>query len=337
MSVNLTDVAEALGVSTATVSLALNGSDLVNLETRKRVTEMADKLGYIPNSIARGLARKKSGSLGLIIPDIENVYYSELVKHIDNFSKQAGYRLFIMISNNNPKEEEETVSVMIANQVEGVIIVPVNMPNQNTDYFKKLQSNNIPFVFSSSMYHGFNAPYVMCDLEEGMYQLTVHLVKKNKHRNYLYLTGPEDVTSLIPREKGFLRALRETDNINFEIIRVNSVDYDSACEAIEAHLQGEQLADVIMCVNDTMAIGVINILARNGISVPGDVSVTGFDNSLFAEVSVVKLTSVLQDIESIAKHSTEILIKSINKEEAFETEILIPTQIIKRASTADIS
>lgn len=333
MSVHLSDIANFLGISTATVSLALNGSELVNIETRKRVLEVADSLGYIPNSIARSLARKKSSLLGLILPDIENVYYSKLVKHIDDFSRRAGYRLIISISNNSVEEERKTVLAMIANRVEGVIVVPVNVPNHDPDYFQLFQTNHIPFVFSSSLYPSIPAPYVVCDLEGGMYELTKFLVREKDYRHYVLLTGPQDVTSLRPRECGFLRALNEAEGPSCEIIRVDSVDYDATCKATQTHLKDERRADVIMCVNDTMAIGVINVLARNGIDVPNDIAVTGFDDSLFATVSVVTLTTVLQDIKAIAEHSVRMLMKGIAKEPLEDTGLVLPTHIIKRAST----
>ena len=337
MGVLLTDIADALDVSTATVSLALNGSGSVNAETRKQVTEMAEKLGYIPNTIARGLVRKKSGLLGLIIPDIENVYYSKLVKYIDNFSRQAGYRLFISISDNNPDVERETVSAMIANRVEGVVVVPVNVPNHTTDCFRLFRTNEIPFVFSTSLYLGIDAPFVMCDLEDGMYQLTRYLSGKNRYRHFALFTGPDDVSSLQPRERGFIRALGEETGASYEIIRMESVDYHDACDAAEEHLRSGRHADVIMCVNDIMAIGVINILARNGFSVPDDIVVTGFDDSLFATISVVTLTTVLQDIKEIARHSIEMLLKSIRKEELERKEVFIPVRVIKRTSTEGLT
>ncbi|GHU73750.1 DNA-binding transcriptional regulator CytR [Clostridia bacterium] len=329
----LKDVADILGVSTATVSLALNGSGLVNAETKERVVELANEMGYIPNSIARNLVRRKSNELGLIVPDIENVYYSQLVKYIDIYARDAGYRLFVSISNNDAKIERETISAMVANRVEGVVVVPVNVPNSSPDYFKLLRSHGIPFAFASSMYPEVDAPFVVCDMFNGMYQLTRYLIEKYAYNHYVMITGPQNVNSLRQREEGFVSALKDAGDAEYEIIRVNNVDYSSACEATAKLIITNSHIDAIMCVNDTMAIGVINVLLRNGLKVPDDIAVTGFDNSLFAEVSVVPVTTVLQDIQSIAKQSISVLLKCIAGESLSEKGVYIPTQIIRRSST----
>lgn len=333
MSVGLKDIAERLGLSEATVSLALNGNKIVKAETRIRVQKMADEMGYIPNSLARSLVRKKSGMLGLIIPDIENVYYSELVKHINRYCQKVGYRLFVSISNNDVHKEKENVLAMIENCAEGVVIAPVNVSNFNPDYLRYFQTNSIPFVFSSSRYEDVSAPYVMCDLETGMYSLTRYLLTEKGYRNFLLLTGPENVLTLRLRENGFLRALKNEKDVSNEIVRVQAVDYDTASETIQQYLQQKKKIDVIMCVNDTMAIGVINTLMRQGIKVPEDVAVTGFDDSLFAQISVVTLTTVVQDVKKIAERSVDLLMDRISNQTSANTEILIPTHIVKRAST----
>ena len=162
MSVGLKDIAERLGLSEATVSLALNGNKIVKAETRIRVQKMADEMGYIPNSLARSLVRKKSGMLGLIIPDIENVYYSELVKHINRYCQKVGYRLFVSISNNNVHKEKENVLAMIENCAEGVVIAPVNVPISIRTICGIFKTKiRFRLCFLPSRYEDVSAPYVM--------------------------------------------------------------------------------------------------------------------------------------------------------------------------------
>lgn len=327
-AVTISDIARSLGVSEATVSLALNNNPIVKEETRERVRLTADQLGYVPNSYARRLVLKRSGMLGVVVPDIENVYYASLVKELSDRVSHSGYSLSIFISSNDPKKEERAIDDMISSRVEGMIYVPINTPADLSGSRGLIERSGIPTVCATTLIDGMSC--VLCDLEEGMRQLLSHIMREKPGR-IAYLSGPEGVYTLDCRQKAFLDAA-ESYGVDVTVIHLPAVDYRQAFEA--AHGLLGNLPDVIVCVNDFMALGVVNLLTEQGISVPRDVSVTGFDDSVFSIASPVPLTTVRQDISALAEKTVDMLLGLIGSDTTPESEVLrLPTGLIIRKST----
>ena len=327
-AVTISDIARSLGVSEATVSLALNNNPIVKEETRERVRLTADQLGYVPNSYARRLVLKRSGMLGVVVPDIENVYYASLVKELSDRVSHSGYSLSIFISSNDPKKEERAIDDMISSRVEGMIYVPINTPADLSGSRGLIERSGIPTVCATTLIDGMSC--VLCDLEEGMRQLLSHIMREKPGR-IAYLSGPEGVYTLDCRQKAFLDAA-ESYGVDVTVIHLPAVDYRQAFEAARGLLGN--LPDVIVCVNDFMALGVVNLLTEQGISVPRDVSVTGFDDSVFSIASPVPLTTVRQDISALAEKTVDMLLGLIGSDTTPESEVLrLPTGLIIRKST----
>lgn len=326
MAFNIKDVAKRAEVSPATVSLALNGSELVNKETQKRVKKIAEEMGYKPNPYAQKLVLQKSRMIGLIIPDITNVFYAVLVQHVNNAVRKAGYGLYIAMSNDSTETEKTILEEMRNNRMEGILLAPVNVPNNNPDY---LHNFDIPLVFTTAGYPLIDKPCVMSDLENGMYFLTKLLIERGR-KNIAYITGQSEVYTLDLREKGFLRA---SSDINIKIFHNDNVSYKTACCVTFEILNADKKFDAVICVNDMMAIGVVNTLLQHGIKIPEDIAVCGYDDVIFAEISPVPITTVRQDIEAIAIKSTEILFSLIKSEKInCDKNKIIKNEIIIRKS-----
>ena len=329
MDIKLEDVAKRVGMSKSTVSLALNGSDKVNLETRKRILQTAREMGYSPNPHARKLVMRKSNMIGLIVPDIQNVYYASLVDYISRGLRNSGYGLFISISENSRKREKQIVQEMIQNRMDGVLLVPLNKPNADTGYLLSLEAAGIPMIYVTSIYPTVQRPYVMCDLYSGM-RMMVRLLYGQGCRKIVMMTGPSDVYCMDQRETGYrdeLRALRLADET---VIRLEEVTYASALSHIQK-LQSPEM-DAIVCVNDMMALGVINALNANGIKVPGDIAVAGYDDLIFSRISSIPITTVRQDLAAVAEMSTRMILGMIETYET-EKEVVIDCNLIIRGST----
>lgn len=325
-AITIADIANATGVSKATVSLALNNNHLVKDETMEKVRLAAKKLGYVPNTSARRLVRGKSGMLGVVVPDIENVYYASLVKEFSDRVSDVGYSLSIFISSNDPAKEERAIGDMIASRVEGIIYVPTNAAGESSA-LTMIQHSGIPAVCATTRTDGMNC--VLCDLEDGMRRLMERLITDRPQR-MVYLDGAAGVYALDCRRKAFLEAT-SLPGLNTEVMHLPAVDYLSAQRAIE---KLDRLPDVIVCVNDFMALGVVNLLTGRGISVPRDVSVTGFDDSVFSISSPVPLTTVKQDIGTLAEKTVDLLLRMMSSETSAEREVIyIPTEVIVRKST----
>lgn len=320
--VSIKDVAATAGVSTATVSLALNGSPLVNTETGKKIRKIADDMGYKPNPYARKLVAQKSGLIGVILPELKNVYYATLVECLNEELRAAGYGLSIAVSNNDPQTEARVFAEMQNNRMEGILLAPVNVPNPQTDY---LNQTDIPVVFTTSAYENIDFPTIMSDLEAGMYALASSLVRQGK-RNFLYLTGDRGVYALDLRERGFLRA---TSAQKTTVIRRKNPDYAEACRLVRELGNAVQQYDAILCINDLSAVGIINTLLQMGIRVPEEITVTGYDDVLFAEMSPTRLTTVRQNIPMIAKKSVETVLQYIRHGKPEHNSIL-PYEIVNK-------
>ncbi len=339
MAVKINDIAKELNVSTATVSLALNGSEVVNEKTKQKVLQTAKKMGYVPNAIARRLVQKRSNLMGLIIPDIRNPYFSVLTKHIDEYVRQNGYRLTIALSNNDATQEENAIDEMIQNRVDGLFIISIAIPNEDISYLEKLKIHGVPYIFCSDKYHASNAPVVAPDLRQGMLDLT-SWVLQNDFQDIIYLTSQVGVHTFELREQGFRQAVGPLeDRIKYSIVHMPQCNYESACTAVQQLITQGQISDILpankskilMCPNDICALGALNTLTKNGIKVPDQVAITGFDDVLFSEIASVPLTTMSIDIESIAKNCVENLVSLISGTDI--DSVYIPTKLSVRQST----
>lgn len=326
MAIRIKDVARAAGVSEATVSLALNRSSLVNQKTGQRIRALAKEMGYAPNPYAKKLALQKSGVVGLVVPDIENVYYAGLVRHINRFMRAAGYGLSIAISENQPRMEADILDEMIRNRVEGVLLAPMNVKSERKDHFERLERAGIPLLFVTARYEGVEANCVMCDLEKGMRELVKHLMERGCTHPVL-LTGPEGVQALDERVRGFLRVAGAEALVE----RLDEVSYSAACRSVEQLLWRGIRFDALLCVNDLMALGAMNILEAHGCKVPDQVSVCGFDDVVFSRITEMPITTACQPLEQLAREAVFQIERAMIGGEM--QNILLDTRLVIRKSS----
>ena len=320
------DVARMIGMSEATVSLALNGNSAVKAETRQKVEDAAAALGYVPNTNARRLVMKRSGVIGIVVPEIENVYYAVLVRELSECMAGIGYSLSIFISSNDAEKEYRAVSDMIAARVEGIVYVPINTSLSDQRTHALLQNCGIPTVCMTTLTAGMNS--VLCDMEGGMQKLLSHILER-RPSSVMYLSGPDGVYTLDCRRHAFVEAVADS-GVTADVISLPSVDYTRAQDAVRARIGN--LPDVVICVNDFMALGVVNLFAEYGIAVPDDIMIAGFDDIIFSVASPVPLTTVRQDLHEMADRTADLLLRMI-KDPNIREDIRIPTELIIRKST----
>ena len=328
MQVTIKDIARALGLSPATVSLALNESPMVNPDTAKRVRTEAQRVGYVPNQYARGLARGKSGMIALVVPEIRNDYFASLVEYATEASKQSGYDISIYISNESFENEKRIFRKLLQQNVETVIIAPVDAPPTDTEYLDMLRDCGVPIVFASSRYVGVDAPCVMCDLKGGMRVLTEHLCEGGAKRVGL-LTGQKNVYTLELREAGYREALTHY-GIAPEEYRVSHVGYREAFDCAYGILD---LPDALICVNDITALGALNALIARGVYSPETIRIAGFDDCVYSQVAAVPLTTVCQDVREIAEKMLSMARARIESPRKKLPDVIIPCALVKRRST----
>ena len=311
MKVTIKDVAKAANVSVATASMALNNKKGVNEMTKQKVIDVAKELYYIPDHSARSLVTKDSNCIGLIIPEIQNPFYSTIVDIITRIAEENGYMLLLGISNSKSQHEEEYIKLFLSRRVLGIIIVPMLCESPNIDHLNIIRSANIPLVFCTESYGKCDEPTVMCDFEYGEYEMTKYLVKRGL-RDFCFVSTRFQAQFALLRLKGYKKALDEA-GIPLDESKMFFLDqprYANAYGITDKIIKLKPQA--IICINDIMTIGILKRLVENGIEVPNDVSLAGFDDMMFSELVQKPLTTVRQPLEDICAMAMRILEEKIN-------------------------
>lgn len=323
MSVTIKDIARELGVSPATVSLALNGSSMIGQETTRRVKEAAERMGYVRNPYARSLVKGRTGVLGLVVAELRTPFYATLVQDISRAAQEKGYEVSVAVSDDQGATEWANMRRLVQHRVEGIMLSPVNTMPRDPAYMRWLQEMDVPMVFAGSRYVEVDAPFVTLDIYGGMLDLTRRLAAQG-NRKFVLLSGAEGVDTMDQRVAGFRAGLAG------QVWYTGDTGYESAYRRV-LEAPREELPQVFMCINDLMALAAMNALARRGLRVPEDVGVAGFDDGVFAQVSPVSLTTVHLDLSALTGAILEAMLRRLNGERAYPATI--PSQAILRRST----
>ncbi len=293
--VRLKDIAEQSGVSIMTVSKALRDAPDVSPATKARIKQLAQQLGYVPDSTAQGLRNRTTRILGLAISSMTNPVFSRVVLAIEERASALGYEILLAHTLNQPEREEACLRRFLARRVDGIFVSPVYRMGTESAAYREIQARNIPTVLL-----GHPAPFctqfvnVASDDLIGSYSVTRHLLKLG-HRRIAFLAGPPATPWTEERFEGYRRALRESgmdvdDTLVFQAGRT----IDEGAKATMQLLNEQPHATAIQAVNDMVAVGCADTLLKQGLSIPGDISVTGFGNTLVSEYFRVPLTTVRQ-------------------------------------------
>ena len=335
--VTMHDVADFCGVSIATVSRIINNIDYpVSDELRARVLNAVKELGYTPNLIGKFLKTSKTNDIGVIIPTISNFYYSILLSGISESLLKIGFNMLLCSSNRNPADEKNAFISLLQKQVRGIIIASVNI---DTRFIKDLIANDVTIaaveqpVDTPSHFVGF-------DYYKGGYLAAKHLIEAG-HRKIAYLSFPVTYKSRQLRYDGFMRCLSDND-ITIPKQYIQIIDYERDSENTYEFSTGRTLAKrilelddrptAIFCLNDMMAMGAMQEITANGLKIPDDISVVGFDNLPISEMLSPALTTIDQCAYQLGCRAVELLSKSLHHPEApFESVMFEPT-LVERQS-----
>ena len=334
----LKDVALLAGVSEGTASLALNNKPGVNAKTQERVLKAAQEIGYTPNTIARGLARRKSNNIGLVVTDIENPFFGSVIRFIDENLRDRGYNLTLSLSNDLLELEDASLLRFISDRVDGVLVVPTVKRREDFAIFESLSTHKIPYVFVTSFYPAFDSDVVMADLEEGAYILTKYLLDLG-HRDIMFFTT--EVRDVLPskiRMNGYLKAFKEAgiEPCKDAIVGCHKPDFFYGYSNAKKVLQTRK-PDAIMGINDILALGVKKAAMESGYNIPQDISVAGFDDVIFSSISQTPITTVRQDIPAMCFEAVQTLINLIKGGQRHKHHTFMPVELIVRKSTGKAS
>lgn len=327
---SIKDVADEAGVSTATVSHVINNTRFVSDAVRSRVTRAIELFQYHPNAHARSLASGKSRILGLVISDIANPFFPELVKAIEAAAFERGYDVVLSNTNYDTERTSHYVRRFIERQVAGVALMTSELDQKLID---ELARRKVSVVFLDAGTVGLHSSNLRVDYEEGIKQAMLHLVALG-HRRIAFIGGTPHLRSAQRRLEAFQGQIQQVFPDAREKIYYGDFKIEGGKRAILEMLAEKELPTAIICANDLTALGAISELRAAGISVPRDVSIIGFDDIAFASLIEPSLTTVSLPRLELGRRAVEALMETLADPNREGVEIKIPTNLVIRKSTA---
>lgn len=332
--VTMKDIAEKLGVSSVTISKALNDKDGVSEELKEKIKRVADEMGYRYNTMAKSMKEGLSYNIGVIVSerfigdDVQSFYlnfFSKISKCLESFN-------YYGILHNLSYEDEKNLilpRIYNENRVDGIII----LGQLKSDYIDLLKNIDIPIVFLDFYDSHMEVDTIITDNYYGAYEITNYLIN-NGHKKIAFVGNIYSTSSIQDRFLGYCKALLENRiELDFNYF-VNDRNEDG--KYIDFQLP-KDLPTAFVCNNDQVAYHLINFLQKSGFHIPEDFSVVGFDNDIYAQISNPKLTTVEVDMDTMARTATKILVDRIKKSRKSVNRIQVPGKIIVRDSVKDIS
>ena len=334
MSVTLREIAESTGYTEATVSNAINNRGRMSEQTRRTILERAKELGYSPNNSARSLAVRRSGEIGVVIPNIDNPVYSRMVSQITILCRKSGYESIFADSYESIDVEIEAVSRMVSRRVEGLLIAPVNYDISPAEYLPMLEMNHIKYMFISNCLPGRNVPYVMTDLSKGAEMLTEHLLDSGRRKLVLFV-GQSNNPISSHRLDGCRKAFEQYDIDFNQAVQIpcSQYNYEEGYNKTKELLKSDAQVDAIIAINDFMAAGAETALKEESIRIPDDIAIAGYDDMFFSKMLLSPLTTVRQDVDRMSRIGVEALLTMIESDKQTNDSILLSPELIVRAST----
>jgi LacI family transcriptional regulator len=327
------DVAHLAGVSVATVSRFFNNATLLAPDTSERVRQAMESLHFVPHPIARNLATSRTNTLGLLLLDIGGSFYTPLLRGIERVSSEAGFDLLIH-STRSSHGSPNPRRALTEHNTDGLLIF---IDALDTSELTRLNQIRFPVVLMhQSSPPDLNIPTVTIENMAGARQVIEHLIVAHGRRRVVFLRGPEGNEDSEAREKGYRSALKK-HNIPFEpsLIKVGGFESEIAYQAINDLLRQQIKFDAIFTGDDDSAIGVMQALKESGIEVPAQVSIAGFDDSIFARLLTPSLTTVRAPIEEVGSEAVKQLIHLIRGEAATPRTVLSTDMILRRSCGCD--
>lgn len=326
--VTIYDVAREADVSMATVSRVVNGNPNVKAATRKRVLEVIEKLDYRPNAVARGLASKRTTTVGVIIPDITNLYFSALARGIDDIATMYKYNIILANSDQSSTKEVQVLNALLAKQVDGIIYMGYHLSDEMRT---EMLRSKTPVVLAGAVDSNRQLGSVNIDTDEAMKQVVEKLVK-NGNKRIAFITGLEQGPLDLQRTRSYKQAL-ESQGVAFDDSLVIASEYSyKSGEKIMSHIQASGATAVVIS-DDEIAVGVLNAALDRGVRVPEELEIVTANNSKLTKLMRPQLSTVAPPLYDIGAVAMRLLTKIMNKEEVDEKAVLLPYKVLYRGTT----
>jgi DNA-binding LacI/PurR family transcriptional regulator len=327
------DVARLAGVSTATVSRALNGTAPIAPATRTAIDQAVEQLGYRANTIARSLVTKSTQTIAFLLPDITNPFYASLVSGIQEHTLRHGHTMLLCTTDGDPEREEQYLELLRAKQVDGALVDGLVLPPERIARFV---ADGFPIVCLDRDVDSPSVPLVQVDNRLGARMATEHLLSLG-HTRIAHVAGAEELRISEQRAAGYRDALAEAGvEADPRLTATGSFTEGGGYAATLALLESGAEPTAVFAANDLSAIGAINAIIESGWRVPVDVSVVGFDDLRLSAFTAPPLTTIHQPAVEIAHCATEILVDLIRGRSVHRLQYLLEPRLVVRSSTAPV-
>ena len=329
--ITIVDVAAEAGVSYGTVSRVINNDIHVKQETRERVVNAMQQLGFVANRQARSLAGGKSNSIGVLVPDLGTGYIGEIIRGIDAELGLSNLDLILYTTHRTASKEANYVANLAKGMVDGLLLV---LPRNPADYIGTLTNRNLPFVLIDHQGIGSDCPAVGATNWQGAYNATEYLIKLG-HERIGFITGWMDLGCAVDRLDGYRSALR-----THHIPDVSELVYEGSFFQPDGYAGASVFLDLptpptaIFASNDVMAMGAMDAVRSRDLRVPEDISLLGFDDIPQASLVHPALTTVRQPLEQMGRVATQVLLDLLKDPEKAINRLELPTELMIRGSTA---
>ncbi|WP_019636088.1 catabolite control protein A [Paenibacillus fonticola] len=333
MTVTIYDVAREAGVSMATVSRVVNNNPNVKPQTRKKVYEAIERLGYRPNAVARGLASKKTTTVGVVIPDISNSIFAEIARGIEDIANMYHYNIILCNADKKKEKEIRVINTLLEKQVDGLLFMGGAVTEEHIQAFQ----TSVPVVLCATSDEHGNIPSVDIDHEAAAFDAVSTLIRHG-HREIAMISGTlQDPANGYARFQGYKRAL-ETAGIEYQedLVRIGNYRYESGVEAMKYFLGLKKRPTAIFAATDEMAIGAIHSIQDEGLKVPEDFSIISVDNIRMASMVRPQLTTVAQPMYDLGAVAMRLLTKLMKKETVESSKVILPHETILRLSVSHV-
>jgi LacI family transcriptional regulator len=330
MTATIKDIAKKANVSYGTVSRALNNKYGVKKETRERVLAVAGRMGYSPNGIARGLVKKATNTIGLVIPDILNPFYPGVACGIEDKALKGGYSVFFCNTNHDKKREIQSLKLLAEKRVDGIIVAP---GLDDSDIPNDVTGGDIPIVHICRRYVEPDKSFVVIDDERGGFLATKHLIEQG-YKKIGFIGAQNQALYMDKRFEGYKQAFKKY-GLELDDRYIYSSDFrrQTGYRLVRKMIANGDYPRAIFAENDILALGVIQGIRESGLSIPEDIAVVGFDDIPFASFPEVQMTTIHQPKHEMGEIAVSILLDQLSGRNTQPRKVILEPRLIVRRSS----